>query len=79
MTEKTVNDYTELAADAVEQVALAYDDLGKCISDNALAQDQLLTMRHLVESKKNKMITAGESVGKKVAEPAPNACVTIHE
>ena len=79
MTEKTVNDYTELAADAVEQVALAYDDLGKCISDNALAQDQLLTMRHLVESKKNKMISAGEIVGKNAEERAANAWIAIPE
>lgn len=77
--EKTANDYTDLAADAVEQVALAYDDLSKCIADNASAQDQLLTMRHLIESKKNKMISAGEIVGKNAEERAANAWIAIPE
>lgn len=79
MTEKTVNDYTELAADAVEQVALAYDDLSKCIADYALAQDQLLALKHIIEDKKNKMIVAGEILGKNAEERAANAWIAIPE
>lgn len=79
MTEEMANKYIELAGDATEEVAHAYDDLSKCIADYALAQDQLLAMKHLIEDKKNKMIASGEVAGKNAEERAANAWIAIPE
>lgn len=79
MAEKTLNEYIELADDATEEVVLAYDDMSKCIADYALAQDQLLALKHLIEDKKNKMIAAGDISGKNAEERAANAWIAIPE
>lgn len=75
----SINEYTELANDAVERTATAYEELNACIADYALAQDQLLTMNHLIEDKKNKMIAAGTIAGKNAEERAANAWIAIAE
>jgi len=72
-------DYIALADDATEQVALAYDDFGRCIAEYALAKDKLLSIKHLIEDKKNKMIAAGTVTGKNAEERAANAWIAIPE
>jgi YD repeat-containing protein len=47
-------DYIALADDATEQVALAYDDFGRCICEYALAKDKLLSIKLLIEIRRIK-------------------------
>ena len=79
MESKGIGDYIALADNATDEVVMAYDALSKCIADYALAKDQLLTMKHLIEDKKNKMIAAGTVAGKNAEERAANAWIAIPE
>ncbi len=76
---KGIGDYIALADEATDEVVTAYDALSKCIADYALAKDQLLAMKHLIEDKKNRMIATGEIVGKNAEERAANAWIAITE
>lgn len=76
---KTLTEYIELAEDAMVGVTFAHDDLNKCIEEYANAQDQVLTLKHAIEDKKNKMITTGEILGKNAEERAANAWIAIPE
>jgi len=76
---KGIGDYIALADEATDEVVAAYDALSKCIADYALAKDQLLAMKHLIEDKKNRMIATGEIVGKNAEERAANAWIAITE
>jgi len=78
-TAKGIGDYIALADEATDEVVAAYDALSKCIADYALAKDQLLAMKHLIEDKKNRMIATGEIVGKNAEERAANAWIAIPE
>lgn len=78
-TAKGISDYISLADNATDEVVLAYGDLSKCIADYAFAKDQVLTMKHTIEDKKNKMIAAGTIAGKNAEERAANAWIAIPE
>jgi len=76
---KMIDEYIELADGAMDQVFTAYSDLSKRIAEQADAQLQLIEMKNAIESKKNKMIAAGEISGKNAEERAANAWIAIPE